>query len=119
GLIVPMTGPFASTGLQIEAATRLYMQQHGDEVAGRKIEVILRDDGGIKPEDTKRIAQELVVKEDVDVLAGFGLTPLAFAAAPVASQAKVPMVVMAAATSSIVQKSPYIVRTSQTLPQIV
>lgn len=119
GLIVPMTGPFASTGAQIEAATRLYMQEHGDEVAGRKIELILKDDGGIKPEDTKRIAQELVVKEKVDVLAGFGLTPLAFAAAPVATQAKKPMVVMAAATSSIVQKSPYIVRTSQTVPQIV
>src|SRR5690606_2829277 len=104
GLIVPMTGPFASTGAQIEAATRLYMQEHGDEVAGRKIQLILKDDGGIKPEDTKRIAQELVVKEKVDVLAGFGLTPLAFAAAPVATQAKKPMVVMAAATSSIVQK---------------
>jgi branched-chain amino acid transport system substrate-binding protein len=118
GLIVPMTGPFASTGKQIDTAVKLYMQQHGDMVDGRKIEVILRDDGGLAPETTKRIAQEMVVQDKVNVLAGFGLTPLAFAAAPVATQAKVPMVVMAAATSSIVKKSPYIVRTSQTLPQV-
>jgi len=117
GLIVPMTGPFASTGKQIDAAARLYMQQHGDTVDGRKIQLILKDDGGLQPETTKRIAQELVVQEKVNVLAGFGLTPLAFSAAPIATQAKVPMIVMAAATSSIVQKSPYIVRTSQTLPQ--
>lgn len=117
GLIVPMTGPFASTGKQIDVAVKLYMQQHGDVVDGRKIQVILRDDGGLQPENTKRIAQEMVIQDKVNVLAGFGLTPLAFAAAPVATQAKVPMVVMAAATSSIVKKSPYIVRTSQTLPQ--
>lgn len=118
GLILPMTGPFASTGKQIDTAVKLYMQQHGDVVDGRKIEVIMRDDGGLAPETTKRIAQEMVVQDKVNVLAGFGLTPLAFAAAPVATQAKVPMVVMAAATSSIVKKSPYIVRTSQTLPQV-
>jgi len=118
GLIVPMTGPFASTGKQIDAAARLYMQQHGDTVAGRKVQLILKDDTGLAPEVTKRIAQELVVKEKVNVLAGFGLTPLAFSAAPVATQSKTPMVVMAAATSSIVDKSPYIVRTSQTLPQV-
>jgi branched-chain amino acid transport system substrate-binding protein len=113
-----MTGPFASTGKQIDAAVKLYMQQHGTTVDGRTIQVILRDDGGLQPENTKRIAQEMVVQDKVNVLAGFGLTPLAFAAAPVATQAKIPMVVMAAATSSIVKKSPYIVRTSQTLPQV-
>lgn len=118
GLIVPMTGPFASTGKQINLAVQLYIQEHGDIVAGRKVVLILKDDGGTQPEMTKRIAQELVVQEKVDVLAGFGLTPLALAAAPVATQAKVPMVIMAAATSSIVQKSPYIVRVSQTLPQV-
>lgn len=118
GLIIPMTGPFASTGKQIEAAARLYMQQHGTEVAGRKIELIVKDDGGVQPEATKRIAQELVVQDKVGVLAGFGLTPLAFAAAPVATQSKTPMVVMAAGTSSIVEKSPFIVRTSMTLPQV-
>ena len=116
GLILPMTGPFASTGRQIDAATRLYLAQHGDTVAGRKVEVILRDDAGTA-DTTRRIAQELVVKEKVVALAGFGLTPLALATAPIATQSKTPMVVMAAATSSIIKASPFIVRTSFTLPQ--
>ncbi|TAL77765.1 MAG: ABC transporter substrate-binding protein [Burkholderiaceae bacterium] len=118
GLILPMTGPFASTGKQINTAVELFTKQNGDTVDGRKVQVILRDDGGLQPENTKRIAQEMVVQDKVNVLAGFGLTPLAFAAAPVATQAKVPMIVMSAATSSIVKKSPYIVRTSLTLPQV-
>ncbi len=118
GMILPLTGPFASTGKQIEAAARLYMQQHGTTVAGRKIELIVRDDTGTAPETTKRIAQELIVQQKVNILAGFGLTPLAFAAAPVATEAKVPMIVMAAATSVIPQRSPFIVRTGFTLPQI-
>lgn len=116
GLILPMTGPFASTGRAIEAAARLYMAEHGDTVAGRKIELMLEDDGGVA-DKTKRIAQEMVVRDQVKVLAGFGLTPLAFATAPIAEQAKVPMVVTAAATSSITEKSAYIARTSFTLPQ--
>jgi branched-chain amino acid transport system substrate-binding protein len=118
GLILPMTGPFASTGKQIEAAAKLYMAQHGDTVAGRRIELIVKDDTGLAPETTKRIAQELVVQDKVNVLAGFGLTPLALAAAPVATEAKVPMVVMAAATAIIPTKSPMIVRTGFTLPQV-
>lgn len=117
GLILPMTGPFASTGRQISAACRLYMQRNGDTVAGRKIELILKDDTGLAPETTKRIAQEMVVQDKVTALAGFGLTPLAFAAAPVATEAKVPMVVMAAGTQVIPQRSPFIVRTGFTLPQ--
>jgi branched-chain amino acid transport system substrate-binding protein len=116
GLILPMTGPSASTGKQIEAAARLYMAQNGDKVAGRKIELIVKDDGGV-PDATKRMAQELVVNEKVGVLSGFGLTPLALATAPLATQSKTPMVVMAAATSSITETSPFIVRTSFTLPQ--
>ncbi len=118
GLILPLTGPFASTGRQIEAACRLYMQKNGDSVAGQKIDLLVRDDTGIAPETTKRIAQELVVRDKVQILAGFGLTPLALAAAPVATESKVPMVVMAAATSIIPTKSPYIVRTGFTLPQV-
>ena len=82
GLIVPMSGPFASTGRQIEAAVKLYQQKHGDSVAGRRIEIVLKDDGGVAPDVTKRIAQELVARDKVRVLAGFGLTPLALAAAP-------------------------------------
>ena len=116
GLILPMTGQSASTGKQIEAAARLYIAQNGDKVAGKKIELVVKDDGGV-PDATKRIAQELVVNNKVGVLSGFGLTPLALATAPLATQSKTPMVVMAAATSSITEASPFIVRTSFTLPQ--
>jgi branched-chain amino acid transport system substrate-binding protein len=116
GLILPMTGQSASTGKQIEAAARLFMAQNGNTVAGRKIELIVKDDGGV-PDATKRMAQELVVNDKVGVLSGFGLTPLALATAPIATQSKTPMVVMAAATSSITEASPFIVRTSFTLPQ--
>jgi branched-chain amino acid transport system substrate-binding protein len=118
GLIVPMSGPFASTGRQIEAAVKLYQHKHGDTVAGRKVEILLKDDGGLAPEVTKRLAQELVARDKVQVLAGFGLTPLALAAAPIATQAKTPMIVMAAATSIIPQRSPFIVRTGFTLAQV-
>jgi len=118
GLILPLTGPFASTGKQIEAACRLYIAKNGDTVAGRKVELIVKDDTGLAPETTKRIAQELVVQDKVTVLAGFGLTPLALAAAPVATEAKVPMIVMAAATGMIPTRSPFIVRTGFTLPQV-
>jgi branched-chain amino acid transport system substrate-binding protein len=116
GLILPMTGPFASTGRQIEAAAKLYMQEKGDSVAGKKIQLIVKDDTGVA-DVTKRLAQELIVNEKAGVLAGFGLTPLALATAPLATQAKVPAIVMAAATATITEASPYIVRTSFTLPQ--
>jgi branched-chain amino acid transport system substrate-binding protein len=116
GVILPMTGQSASTGRQEEAAIKLYMAQNGTTVAGRKVEVIFKDDAGVA-DSTRRIAQELVVNDKVDVLAGFGLTPLALATAPIATQSKTPMVVTAAATSMITEQSPYIVRTSFTLPQ--
>lgn len=116
GLILPMTGQQASTGRQIEAAAKLYMAQNGDTVAGRKVELIVKDDTSV-PDVTKRLAQELVVNDKVNVLAGFGITPSALATAPIATQSKTPQVVMAAATSSITLASPYIVRTSFTLPQ--
>ena len=117
GLILPMTGQQASTGKQEEAAVKLWVAQNGATVAGRKVEVILKDDGGV-PDATKRIAQELIVNDKVDVLLGFGITPSAFATAPIATQSKTPMVVSAAATSAITERSPYIVRTSFTLPQV-
>jgi branched-chain amino acid transport system substrate-binding protein len=116
GLIIPMTGQQASTGKQIEAAVKLYQAQHGTTVAGKKIEVILKDDGAV-PDNTKRIAQELIVNDKVSFLAGFGITPTALAVAPLATQAKVPEIVMAAGTSIITERSPYIARTSFTLPQ--
>jgi len=117
GFILPMTGQQASTGKQIDAAIKLWQAQTGTTVAGRKVEVILNDDGGV-PDMTKRIAQEMVVNDKVDVLAGFGITPSAFATAPIATQSKTPMVVTAAATSAITEQSPWIVRTSFTLPQV-
>ncbi|MGZ5573172.1 MAG: ABC transporter substrate-binding protein, partial [Usitatibacter sp.] len=118
GLIIPLSGPFASTGRQLEAAVRLYMQVNGDTAGGRKLELLVRDDTGLAPETTKRLAQELITREQVSFLAGFGLTPLALATAPVATEAKIPMIVMAAATSIIPQRSPYIVRSNFTVPQI-
>jgi branched-chain amino acid transport system substrate-binding protein len=116
GLILPMTGGQSSTGKQIDNAVKLYMQQHGDTVAGKKIEVILKDDATL-PDNTKRLAQELIVNDKVNVIAGFGITPSALAAAPLATQAKVPEIVMAAGTSIITERSPYIARTSFTLGQ--
>ena len=116
GLILPMTGGQASTGKQIDNAIKLYMSQKGDTVAGKKIEVILKDDGAV-PDNTKRAAQELIVNDKVAFIAGFGVTPAALAAAPLATEAKVPEIVMAAGTSIITERSPYIVRTSFTLAQ--
>src|ERR1700744_1436877 len=116
GLIVPMTGGQASTGIQINNAVKLYMQQHGDTVAGKKIEVILKDDA-TQPDNTKRLAQELIVNDKVSIIAGFGVTPAALAAGPLATQAKIPEVGMGAGTSLTHERSPYIVRTSFTLAQ--
>src|SRR5881227_1639439 len=116
GLILPMTGGQASTGRQIDAAVRLYQQQNGANVAGKKVEVILKDDAAV-PDNTKRLAQELIVNDKVSFIAGFGVTPAALAAAPLATQAKIPEVVMAAGTSIITERSPYVVRTSFTLAQ--
>ena len=116
GLIVPLTGGQASTGKQLDNAIKLYMQQNGDTVAGRKIEIIVRDDGAV-PDNTKRLAQELIVNDKVDILAGFGVTPAALAAAPLANQARIPQIVMLAGASVVTERSPYIVRTSFTLAQ--
>ena len=117
GLIVPMTGPFSYMGRQIGAGVSLYLAQNGNTVAGRKVEIILKDDAG-SPDTSRRLAQELVVNDKVTALAGFGLTPQAFSTATIATQSKTPMVVMNAATSSVTEKSPFIVRTSMTLPQV-
>lgn len=117
-LILPLSGPYADYGNQISNGARLYIARHGDTVAGRKLELIVRDDTGIAPELTKRLAQELVTNQQVDVLAGFGLSPGALATAAVATQSGKPMVVMNAAASVLTSKSPNIVRVSHTLPQL-
>ncbi|MDO8875115.1 MAG: ABC transporter substrate-binding protein, partial [Pseudolabrys sp.] len=116
GLIISMTGQQASTGKQIKAAVDLYMKERGDTVAGKKIQVILRDSGSV-PDNTKRLAQELIVNDKVSVIAGFEITPAALVVAPLATEAKVVQLVMAAGTSIITERSPYIARTSFTLPQ--
>jgi len=118
GVINSYSGQFADTGAQIDNGIKLYMKQHGDTVAGKKIEIIRKDTGGPNPDVAKRLAQELIVRDKADILAGFTLTPEALGAASVSEEAKKLMVVMNAATSIVTTKSPYIVRVSLTLPQI-
>jgi branched-chain amino acid transport system substrate-binding protein len=116
GFIAPSTGQFAQIGNMMIAGAKYFMQQNGNKVAGKNIELIIKDDGG-QPDNAKRLAQELVVNDKVAVLAGFTFTPVALAVAPVATEAKVPEVVMAAGTSIITEKSPYIARTFYTIAQ--
>ncbi len=116
GYILPMTGPFASTGRQQEAGARLYLSLIGSSVAGRKIELIFKDDAGT-PDNARRLAAELITGEKVNALAGLGLTPSAFAIAPLATQSKTPAVSTLSATSSLMEASPFIVRTAYTLAQ--
>jgi branched-chain amino acid transport system substrate-binding protein len=118
GLIAPFSGPFAGMGKQVESGARAYLDQHGSKVAGREIQLLVKDVTGVAPDVAKNLAQGLLVRDKVDFLAGFVLTPNALAVAPLASEAKTPMVVMNAATSVITTKSPYVVRVSFTLPQV-
>src|SRR5678815_4625011 len=116
--IMPYSGQFADAATQMDNAIKLYVKQHGDTVAGKKLEFIRKDTGGIAPDVAKRLAQELIVRDKVDILAGFLLTPNALAAGDISAEAKKFMVVMNAATSIITTKSPYMVRTSVTPPQL-
>ena len=118
GMILSLSGQFADAGVQLLNGVKTYMKQYGDTVAGKKIELVVKDTGGIAPDVAKRLAQELVVRDKVDILAGFVLTPNTLAAADVSAEAKKFMVIMNAATSIITTKSPYSVRTSVTLPQV-
>jgi branched-chain amino acid transport system substrate-binding protein len=118
GLIMPYSGQFADTAVQLDNAIKLYMQQHGDTVAGKKIEVIRKDTGGMVPDVAKRLSQELIVRDGADILAGFVLTPNALAAGAVSAEAKKLMVVMNAAASIVITKSPYITRTSATVAML-
>jgi branched-chain amino acid transport system substrate-binding protein len=118
GLVMPMSGPFADCGKKIERGMRLYLAANGDTVAGRKVKLIIKDDNpGSSGDVSKRLAQELVVKENVDLLAGFCMAPAAMAVAPLATEAKKAMIVLNAAASAVTTRSPYIVRVSFTLPQ--
>lgn len=118
GIISAYSGQFADTATQIDNGIKLYMKQHGDTVAGKKIEIIRKDTGGPNPDVAKRLAQELLVRDNVDILAGFTLTPEALGAADIATEGKKLMVDMNAATGIVTTKSPYIVRTSFTLNQV-
>lgn len=118
GLILAYSGQFADPSAQMDNGIKLYLRQHGDTVAGKKVVLIRRDTGGIAPDVAKRLAQELIVRDKVDVLAGFALTPNALAVGDVSAQAKKFMVNMNAATAIITTKSPYMVRTSFTVPQL-
>jgi len=118
GLIMPYSGQFADTAVQMDNGIKLYVQRHGTSVAGKTVELIRKDTGGVAPDVAKRLAQELVVRDKVDILAGFVLTPNAIAAADVSAEAKKLMVIMNAGTSIITTKSPYSTRTSVTLPQV-
>src|SRR6266550_809410 len=118
GIILPYSGQFADGATQLDNAIKLYVKQHGDTVAGKKLEIIRKDTGGPNPDVAKRHAQELIVRDKVDILAGFLLTPNALAAGDVSAEAKKFMVVMNAATSIVTTKSPYMVRASVTLPQV-
>jgi branched-chain amino acid transport system substrate-binding protein len=117
GVVAEFSGPFADYGTQIVNGMKTYLKLHGETFAGKKIEIITRDTTGAAPEVAKRLAQELITRDGVDMLAGFGLTPNALAVAPISAEAKKPMVIMNAATSVITTRSPYIVRVSHTLPQ--
>lgn len=118
GLVAPFSGVAADYGKQMEAGIKAYFKLHGDTAGGRRIEILVRDTGGPNPEVAKRLAQELVTRDKVDFLAGFGFTPEAMAAAPVATESKTPMIVMNAASSVVTTRSPYIARFSMTLPQV-
>jgi branched-chain amino acid transport system substrate-binding protein len=118
GVIAEFSGPFADYGKEIEGGMKAYLKQVGGTIAGKKIELIVRDTTGPSPDLAKRLAQELVTRDNVDFIAGFGLTPNAMAVAPIATQAKKPMIVMNAASSAVSTKSPYIARFSMTLPQV-
>src|SRR5678816_4850238 len=119
GLVAPFSGPQGDYGKQMEAGIKAFFKLHGDTFAGRKIQILVRDTGGPNPEVSKRLSQELVTRDNVDFLAGYGFTPEAMAAAPVATEAKKPMIVMNAASSVVTTRSPYIARFSMTLPQAV
>ncbi len=116
GLLMSYTGQFADPAAQLDNGIKLYMKEHGDSVAGRNIELLRRDTAGA-PDAAKRLAQELIVNDNVDILAGFVITPEALAVADLSAQAKKFMVVMNAATSIITTKSPYMTRSSLTIAQ--
>jgi branched-chain amino acid transport system substrate-binding protein len=117
GLSAPLTGPFAENGKQMIAAAKLFTEQNGTTIVGHRIELIIRDDGGV-PDQARRIAQEFVVNDKAAVLAGYNPTPNALAVAPIATEARIPVIVVGAVASIITARSPYIVRTMYAQTQV-
>src|ERR1043166_6482682 len=100
GLVMTLSGQFADAGIQMQNGVKTYMKEHGETIGGKKIELIVKDSGGMAPDVAKRLTQELVVRDKVDILAGFVLTPNALAGSAVSAEAKKFMVIMNAATRS-------------------
>src|ERR1041385_6876355 len=119
GMPLTLSGQFADAANQMLNGAKTYMKMHGDTVAGKKIELITKDVGGPAPDVSKRLSQELVVRDQVDILAGYVLTPNAMAAGDVSAEAKKFMVGMNAATSVVINKTTYIIGTSVTLRQVM
>lgn len=117
GVIGTMSGPYALFGANYKMGIEAWVAQHGNKVGSHEVQFIYKDEEGPNPAKSKALAQELIVKDKVQYLAGMYFTPNAMAVAPLLEESKTPLVVMNAATSSIVQKSPYIVRTSFTMWQ--
>jgi len=115
GMVMPMTGGLAAAGQQVVAGARLYIKQHGDKVAGRQIELLVKD-GASSPETGKRLMQELIVNDKVDVIGG-GLTADLLPGASLFTEARIPAVIMLSSTTAVVDKSSFFVRTSCTLAQ--
>jgi branched-chain amino acid transport system substrate-binding protein len=118
GLIATYTGPYADYGRQFDAGIALYLKEHGGKIAGRNVEIIKKDTSGAAPDAAKRFAQELVVRDKVKFITGLDFSPNAYAAAPIATQAKIPTVIMNASSSAITTSSPYIARLSFTVQQV-
>ena len=118
GLIATYSGPYADYGRQFDAGVALYLKEHGGKIAGRKVEIVKKDTAGPAPDAAKRFAQELVVRDKVKVLTGLDFSPNAYAVGAIATQAKVPTIVMNAASSAITSSSPYVARLSFTVQQV-
>ena len=116
GVVLPLTGGLSAVGKQVQAGIKMYMDKNGATVAGKKIDLIIKDDGGV-PDNSKRLAQELLVNDKVAIV-GSALTPSAMAIGPLSTQAKTANVVMVSGTSGVINpNNPYMVRTSFTLGQ--
>jgi branched-chain amino acid transport system substrate-binding protein len=117
GFVGPYTGPFASAGQSFKQGAEAFLAHNGNTVGGRKVEIVYRDSGGADPSLAKRLAEELIVKDKVSILAGFYLSPESAAAAPVTVEAKTPLLMVNAATPALVKMSPYMIRMGQSMIQ--